>query len=370
MIESRKEKITIKNHRPSLNMFTGFMRRHKEENSLERPTKEEKIQYRSNNGDIQTTHFSVIEKLIQEHVVVPSRIANLEETRVSPNRSSVGRIISKRVIRNYRSREAQIRGETFNNFDRITIMPAIFYDGSRTPPLFFIEWKYIPYRIIDVNNQYETEKIFDCLHEGLFVATLERMESFYSGNFVNWAERFGDVRPKTALGRKSVLIYDGFKCHLGPKAIDILHKNNVIVYALLLHKSGKLQTFDVRVFGPYKFHFSEAIQSASSAVCDLSFDQFDLFHIMKSKYCKALTKENNILTFKNAGMVALDTIVVLGVPRPASFTEFETILSFNSLTALMAKKRADNAQELRSQTLTVLRGSLDTQSRLVVTREC
>lgn len=104
---------------------------------------------------------------------------------MSPNRDAISRISSKRIILNSRSRDSKIRISSFKKVNHVTVMPTVFENGDVTPPLVVIEGKSIQYRIIDANNRYEKETIFDCLPDGALVNTRENVTNVDSKKFAH-----------------------------------------------------------------------------------------------------------------------------------------------------------------------------------------
>ena len=59
-------------------------------------------------------------------------------------------------------------------------------------------------------------------------------------NFRNWANKLVQfVAELTANDRKVLLIYDGNRANLSLEVLEIFANNNIVVYALPAHTSGK-----------------------------------------------------------------------------------------------------------------------------------
>ena len=67
--------------------------------------------------------------------------------------------------------------------------------------------------------------------------------------FYEWAKHFSaHIIDLTGDGRKVLLTLDSYRSHMSLKVIKYLDENVVIVYALPMHSSGKLQPCDVKLF--------------------------------------------------------------------------------------------------------------------------
>lgn len=71
-----------------------------------------------------------------------------------------------------------------------------------------------------------------------------------SAHFLAWSKLFvEEVRSLTASGLKILLTFDGYRAHLSLPVMELFHANNIIVYALTVHKFGKTLPCDVDLYG-------------------------------------------------------------------------------------------------------------------------
>lgn len=98
------------------------------------------------------------------------------------------------------------------------------------------------------------------------------------------------VRPKTSNGRIVLLIYDGYKSHLGIKILNVLQKGGLIVYCIPSHTIVLLQPSDVSLFGLFKACLRDEIHNAAMVREDPTFDQFDFLHMIKRACIKYILK--------------------------------------------------------------------------------
>lgn len=368
--EYRRKKIPFVDNRPGRKFLTLFLKRHANRIRLGKASKEEEIRWRSGNAEVFTNHFATLEKLVADYDIDASRIANLDETGVSANRDACGRIRAKHLIRTRQSQTTQQRVATFKNVDRITLMPTIFANGDTAPPLIIIQGESIPYRVIEKENRYVVESVFDCLPRRSLLCTRKTIAGVDSTNFASWAAQFvNEIKDKTNNNRKVLLTYDGYRSHLGMKALNILQKGNVIAYCLPSHTSGKTQPLDVGVFGPFKSNISAEVLRATRTFADPTFDQFDLLHMIRQAFEKTFTTSVISSAFRKSGMWPVDSTHLLSVPRPAAYNEPNTVLSTDDLKRMMEEKRSAVRNGDCLQPVVSKRGSIDTANGLVVTSE-
>lgn len=188
--------------------------------------------------------------------------------------------------------------------------------------------------------------------------------------FSSWAEEFVEgVKEKTRNGRKVLLIYDGYKCHLGIKALDTLKNGNVIAYCLPAHTSGLLQPLDVALFGPFKAFLRDLIAEAARVHESMEFDQFDFLHMMTSAYVKAFTAPHIISAFKKSGAFPVDGSKICTKALPRSFEKSDELVAASALASMLTDKmrRADSGEKL--QPVVLHRGHVCTKEGILATSE-
>ena len=198
------------------------------------------MRWRACNADTLTTHLASFESVLVENGITASQLYNVDETGVTPNLDKSKRTCQKMLLRTSMSKTTQVRTTHFKNVDRITMMATVCADGSSFPPFFVLKGMRIPYREIVVDNRYEMESVFDCLPDGSLLTVRNETASVDQWNFADWARHFvAAIRPKTMNGRKVLGTYDGYRCHITLRALDILSKGGIIAYCLPAHTSRK-----------------------------------------------------------------------------------------------------------------------------------
>ena len=131
---------------PGRAFLRGFRNRHKATLSFSKPLRQESNRFAAVNSEVLTTHFAIPEKLIVENNLDASRIFNLDESGVTPEKDIYGVTSSKRLMP--RSGCKDLRTPEFRNLNRVTIMPVISASGSCAPPLFVFKAIKLPYRSV------------------------------------------------------------------------------------------------------------------------------------------------------------------------------------------------------------------------------
>lgn len=364
--------MTFRDGRPGRKFVKYFLERHSSIIKLGKPRKEQELRYKSCNADTISTNFAALKKIISDNNIDSSRICNIDETGSTTEREAGGRLSKKRVLRSGKANRSVVRVPTFKNVDRITMLPTIFANGELGEPLFVIKGKNIPYRETVVsgpdNHRYDLEFVHDCLPSNSFVTKREGVAGVDATIFTSWAEHFVKfVENKTMNGKKVLLIYDGYKSHIGIKALDILHNGGVIAYCLPSHTSGLLQPLDVAVFGLCKSYLRECICELARSYECLEFDQFDYQKLMNKAYIKAFTSTNIISGFNKSGCYPVDPTKIIQDKFPACFESPNETVSSSQLQEMLSKKIKSASNGDCLQPFVVKRGHVSTKEGLVVT---
>lgn len=204
---------------------------------------------------------------MDEHWIYPSNLANLYETGVSPNSDALGKIWAKQVliVRKPGTRNNAVqRVSFFKHVCGFTMLPTVVVNGDCGRPLFITKGGTIPWREVVKNNCVKIETVFDYLPRGSLATTLEKLAGVDVFSFQAWAVQFvQDVADKTSDVGKVLLNYDGYRSHLGYKAIETLKAGNILAYCLPAHTSCVTQPLDDGIFGPFKVYLNEAIHRAA-----------------------------------------------------------------------------------------------------------
>jgi len=149
------------------------------------------------------------------------------------------------------------------------------------------------------------------------------------------------VADLTGNDRRVLLIFDGYRSHLSLSVLELFERNNIIVYALPAHTSGKSQPLDVVLFGSFKRALNNKMSDISSRDGMSNWDVFTLCSLMMSAYADAFTSKNVKAGFRRSGIWPLDSSRLLSTPRPAAPNNLETILGKEQRAALFEEKRTE-----------------------------
>lgn len=369
MTPERRNDIPFINGRPGRKFLRNFEWRHKNEIKIGKPSRHEAIRWKATNGENLTTHFAEIEHLIKRFNIDPTRMSNLDETGCTPNRDLDGKIRSKTY--STRGRVALARAPHFKSVHRVTMMSVIFASGEAGSPTFVVQGSSLPYRVIKSDNGVEvTESLADCIPRHGYVTTRKDVAGIDKFSFHRWAERFvKEVEDLTRGGRKVLLIYDGYRSHMGIRALETLRSGGVIAYALPAHTSGTLQPLDVGTFRAFKDNLKNIVSELSSSESGdmASYDTFDFLKMMKVAHEEAFTRANIKSCFREAGLCPLDPSTVLSLPRPLSTERCSTIASVEQLRTILEEKRQAKRNGLSIQPVVLKRGYVDTSRGLTLT---
>ena len=121
----------------------------------------------------------------------------------------------------------------------------------------------------------------------------------------------------TANDRKVFLICDGYLAHLSLKVLEIFSNNNVVVYALPVHNSGKTQPLDRVQFSSFKNAMNQICSNFGCVPRSSKLDICDFCSIMRETYLESFTVKNIQSSFRLAGIWPLNPQRLLSVARPA-----------------------------------------------------
>lgn len=107
----------------------------------------------------------------------------------------------------------------------------------------------MPYRVVTCSGVPKVETYADLLPHNAVICMREAGGGVDSQNFALWAAHFiNSVQHLTINQRKILLILDGYRSHMSLHVLEILNDNNIIVYALPAHTSGKLSLWMIQYF--------------------------------------------------------------------------------------------------------------------------
>lgn len=135
----RQSRLPFRDLRPGPDFIRNFISRNDERLRLGRPAKESEQRWRAYIADCLTTHLDVFEKQLHDDNVDASRLYNLDETGITPNKDTSGRLPCRHVLRSGKSQSSQLRQSSFFYIHRITMMATVCADGTKFSPLFVIK---------------------------------------------------------------------------------------------------------------------------------------------------------------------------------------------------------------------------------------
>jgi len=366
MPADRRKLLPFKNNIPSKKFAKGFESRHKHRIKFGRSSAQEGQRFDSTNAKNLTSYLAELEAVIRENNIDPQRIANLDESGVSPDRDRLGR--SKRKHYGTRSTPIEQKLVQFTYKNRVTIMPVIFADGTATAPLFVFKDSKQPYRIIQHGRVTVTEMLEDCLPRKSLVFMREDIGGVDKRVFFEWAKHFvKDTADLRANARKILLIYDAYRSHMSLDVLLYFEKNGIIAFALPAHTSGITQPLDVGIFQPFKAALHNVIRSMCSPDMNNVFDVFDLCKCLSRAYVQVFTVNNITHSFAKAGIHPFDPTKLIGVSRPMSENCPSVAVTPAEMEVMLNEKREMRRESGRVAPIILKRGFLDTKEGLVLT---
>lgn len=156
---------------------------------------------------------------------------------------------------------------------------------------------------------------------------------------------------------------------MGLEVLQVLEHGGVIAYALPAHTSGTTQPLDVGLFGPFKSHVDNAINSISATGLDSDkpYDCFDFLKLLTEAYNSAMTPSNVRSAFRRSGLWPVRPLELLGTPRPQSAENPSTIISVEEMEDMMVEKRKDRAKGLGIKPVVTKCGYIDTSKGMTLT---
>ena len=175
--------------RPGRKFLSLFSKRYREKIKFGRASKEE-ARWKATSAESLTSHFAELERLIRVHNLESSRIANLDESGLTPSKECPQS--NRTNSYNARGQKPLQRSPEFRNVKRITVMPVIFANVDVGRAIFVVEGKALKYRTVELNGAPVMETDADCLPRGSVITTREDVAGVNNRNFLRWAKYFAD----------------------------------------------------------------------------------------------------------------------------------------------------------------------------------
>jgi hypothetical protein len=145
------------------------------------------------------------------------------------------------------------------------------------------------------------ESWFEGLDDGILLGV---SESGYSNEDLHfeWIQHFERrTRPKR-VGRKRLLLIDGFGAHQSQKTIEFCDEHDIIVFSLIPHTTHLCQPLDVVVFQPYKHFHKKAVNAATRTGCT-KFNKNEFLAAIGSIRAETLKDTTILSAWRVAGLV-------------------------------------------------------------------
>lgn len=133
-----------------------------------------------------------------------------------------GRIRENYIICTSQSSVTQTLIASFKNASLVTMLATSFGNGDTFPPLFVIQGRSIQYKTVrnPDKNQVDVETLFDWFPIVLFAVPLDDAAGTDRQKLYDRAKKFCEwMKGKPSINRKFLLVYEGYKSHIDPKAL-------------------------------------------------------------------------------------------------------------------------------------------------------
>ena len=165
-----------------------------------------------------------------------------------------------------------------------------------------------------------------------------------------------------------MLNYDGYRAHLFRSILELFDRNNIIVYVLPAHSSGKTQPLGIVLFSVFRNRLQDAVNSCAAVGSGQVYDVFDLCSLIRHAYDKAFTVSIIQLSFHRSGIWPFDPKKPRSVPRPATAEPDANTVSVEELCSAFEEKQKAVRTAILGPDATITRsGFIDTSKRSVVT---
>lgn len=140
----RRNALRFVNGRPGRSFCRGFEKRHRDTICFKKPSPQEAARFRATNADNMTSHFAVIQRIIHENNIDAARLANLDESGITPgnDHSRVGKkkLYCTRYATQYKQ-TAETSSSEFGNINRVpwlvsfsrVVRPDVPHSSSKAP---------------------------------------------------------------------------------------------------------------------------------------------------------------------------------------------------------------------------------------------
>ena len=114
--------------------------------------------------------------------------------------------------------------------------------------------------------------------------------------------------PKRSVTSPALLLDDDHRINVG--IIDWAKQENIILFVLPADTSHVLQPLDVGCFGPFERIYNNMSHTVMRENYGMSITRYNISSLACLAYCKALSQENLLSSFKRSGIYPFNPIAV------------------------------------------------------------
>jgi len=239
------------------------------------------------------------------------------------------------------------------------------------PPLFVFKGSNLPYRNVVRAGQVVSETYHDLLPRGALVAMRPELGSVDSSNFYEWAKAWVEsIAYLQKDGRYTLLIYNAYRSYLSLAVLEFFAANNIVVYALPTHTSGKTQPLDVVIFGVFKSYLRDILLSAVAVHQLHTYTMYEYCSAITAAWYKAFTRSNIQASFERAGIWPFEPLRLLGTFRTATAENLQSVFDVGTMVQMMEEKLEQKRKETFGEHVVMRdKGFIDTRRGAVLTSE-
>ena len=361
----RRITLPFKDCTPGSRYIRSFLRRHNDELLFVKPLRQQHERFRAVNADVLCQHVSTLERIVVDLGLDPERIWNLDECGVTPGRDDKGASARKRIVTQQGSRDFRSVNVGYNK--KVTFMPAISASGETGPCLFLYKSKSFPYRCYVKNGEEHVDSIARNLPRSATIEMREKGGGVDSDNFLKWADCFvNSVSDLTANGRKLLFIYDGYRSHMSLTVLHLFADNNIVVYALSAHTSGKTQPLDVVASSVFKKKLSDLRFESTGRFVHRPTTVFAFTDMLIAAYHETFTSNNIQSSFVRSGVWPVDRKRLMNVSRPRDSTLNTTYMVEEMEGMIQARRQMVSESIFGEQVIVTDTGFVDTRMGAVL----
>lgn len=160
MPQERRKSLRFKNGVPGDKFIGGFIRRNEDRVGVFKTSKQEAVRYRACNADTIIDHLIRLNEIIVSNNIEQSRIFNIDETGLSPEKTLIGK---KRKFFGESRVRLEYRQPDFQNVNHITILPVVSASGEWYCPLFVIKGQSLPSLEYETMEGPKVQSLASCL---------------------------------------------------------------------------------------------------------------------------------------------------------------------------------------------------------------